>query len=356
MNTTEHHHFMTTALQLAERGRLTTSPNPMVGCVLVKNHEFIGQGFHLRAGEPHAELHALQNAKVSTQGATAYITLEPCCHYGRTPPCTSALIQAGIKKVFIATLDPNPLVSGKGVEALRSAGIEVEIGLCETEAKNLNEIFFHYMKHKRPFVISKWAMSLDGKTITHSEDHPQISGQKAQFHTHQLRQQLDAILIGANTLRQDNPKLTVRLKQEAALKHPLRIVLAGQKPLPMQATLFDPNLPGKTLIAATQSSAQLSTISSVETLILPEDPDGKVDLKSLLDLLGKREITSLLVEGGMTVHQHFLKENLVNKIHTYLSPVFIGTLNTKQTLPSLKCTSLGQDFHLMGDLKEIPNV
>lgn len=340
--------FMKKALELARQGRLTVSPNPMVGCLLVKDHQVIGEGFHFRAGDVHAEIHALRNARGSASGATAYITLEPCAHYGKTPPCTEALIQAGVKKVFIAVLDPNPLVCGKGVAALRMAGIEVEIGLCETQARHLNEIFFHYMTYQRPFVISKWAMSLDGKTGTHPDDHRQISGPEAGQYTHQLRQQIDAILIGANTLRQDNPKLTVRLPELEAqsLKHPVRIVLAGHKDLPSDRFVFDPDCPGQTWIATTpKHQSKFNSFSSVGILILPEDSDGYPDIRSLLNELGKREITSLLIEGGMTIHQQFFKQGLINRLHVYLSPVWIGNQNSKYRLVNMECHPLGEDFH-----------
>jgi diaminohydroxyphosphoribosylaminopyrimidine deaminase/5-amino-6-(5-phosphoribosylamino)uracil reductase len=348
MSAFNHHHYMSLALQLAQQGRTTVSPNPMVGCVIVKNNGIVGQGFHQAAGQPHAEVNALQAAQTNAQGATAYITLEPCCHQGRTPPCTKALVQAGIKKVFVACLDPNPLVAGKGIEILRSAGMAVELGLCEAEATRLNEFFFHYIRCKRPFVIAKWAMSLDGKTTTHQQDSRHISCAESQAFSHQTRQQVDAILIGAKTAMQDNPLLTVRLTtNETVPKHPTRIVLTTQGKLPLHLKIFDLLSPAKTIVATTNAvdkrwCAQLKE-RHIEVLIL--EKNKQVDLPALLDELGKREITSLLVEGGMQVHEAFFQNNLVNQIHVYLAPTIIGTLEKKHTLTSLHQTQIGRDIY-----------
>ncbi|VVC77036.1 Riboflavin biosynthesis protein RibD [Aquicella siphonis] len=353
-----HSEFMSLALRLAEKGRLTVSPNPMVGCVIVSQGQIVGQGFHQQAGGPHAEIMALQQAGSMAKGATAYVTLEPCCHHGKTPPCTTALIQAGIKQVYAACTDINPLISGAGAAQLRAAGIQVETGLMEKEALGLNEIFFHYMKHNRPFVIAKWAMSLDGKTITASGDSRDISSQASRQHSHQFRQQVDAILIGANTARQDNPFLTVRYSPETGLpvRHPLRIVLSGKGSLPLDLNLFDPRLPGKTLVATTPDADQHHIASlreqDVEVLVLPANSRHQVDLHSLMSELGRRQITSLLVEGGMTVHEHFFHENLVNKIHVYLAPAVIGSLKNKRFLDEFKVSTLDKDIFITSDYKE----
>lgn len=331
--------YMTIALQLAAQGRATVSPNPMVGCVLVKEGEVIAQGFHQSAGEPHAEIHALNQAGEHARGAIAYVTLEPCCHYGRTPPCTERLISAGIKKVYVACLDPNPLVSGKGVTALEEAGIEVEVGCCEEQAKKLNEIFFHYIKTKTPFVIAKWAMSLDGKTMTASGDQKQISSLDSKKHTHQQRQYVDAIMVGARTLRSDDPMLTARY--EPIEKQPLRIVLAGRQPLPKTAQLFDVTSEVKTLVV---SPVKQDLPSHIEVLVLPDKSGEKVDIKKLCLVLGERGVTSVLLEGGETLHASFFSEKLVNKIQAYLAPYIISDLPTKQRVQELKCEPLGDDF------------
>jgi diaminohydroxyphosphoribosylaminopyrimidine deaminase/5-amino-6-(5-phosphoribosylamino)uracil reductase len=339
---------MSSAIQLAMQGRFTVSPNPMAGCILVKDDKIIGQGFHQQAGGPHAEVIALQQAGGAAKDATAYITLEPCCHFGRTPPCTHALIKAGVKTVYVACKDPNPLVAGKGLAELQAAGIAVQVGLHEKEAIELNEIFFHYIQHKKPFVFSKWAMSLDGKTITHAKDDKAISHFLSHQHAHQLRQQVDAILIGANTAIQDDPLLTVRYASGVApTKHPLRIIVTGRA-LPAHLRLFDGTLPGKTLIATTEGTDKNWNAlrdKNIEILALPENADKKVSLPDLLTALGKREITSLLVEGGATLHQAFFQENLVNKIHVYVAPVIIGALEKKRPLCNVQVSALGNDFY-----------
>lgn len=352
--------YMAAALQLAEHGRLTVSPNPMVGCILVKNNRIVGEGFHQRAGAPHAEVLALQQAQSQARDAVAYITLEPCCHYGRTPPCTQALIEAGIKKVYVACEDPNPLVAGKGITALRAAGIEVETGSYAAEAKRLNEIFFHFIHQKRPFVIAKWAMSLDGKTITHPHDARDISGARSHDMSHRIRQQVDAILIGANTAIHDDPLLTARFADEAVLKQPVRVVLSSRGNLPMNLKLFDPSMPAKTIVATTTDVDQkwLAKITkkNIDVLILPKNKNAQVDLPSLLSELGKKEITSLLVEGGMTVHTNFFNDNLVNKIEVHLAPVIIGALEKKKTLAQITVAHIDSDLHIIADYPEATHV
>lgn len=350
MHTINHSHFMSLALRLAEQGRLTVSPNPMVGCVIVKNNKIVGQGYHQIAGGPHAEVLALQEAGHEANGASAYVTLEPCCHYGKTPPCTSALISAGIKNVYISCLDPNPMISGNGIKLLQSAGIHIEVGLFEQEAIALNEIFFHYITHKRPFVISKWAMSLDGKTCVNEFDNREISGNESKYITHQLREQVDAILIGANTLILDNPELTAR--NNHASKQPIRIILAGEKYISPNLNIFK-NSNTKSIIATTNRNIHFVEhikANHIDIFILPENEDNKICLTSLLDRLGEEGITSLLVEGGMTVHQHFMKANLVNKIHVYLAPNLIGSFAKKKSVLIQKSYSAGSDFHFIANL------
>ncbi|HVE44630.1 MAG TPA: bifunctional diaminohydroxyphosphoribosylaminopyrimidine deaminase/5-amino-6-(5-phosphoribosylamino)uracil reductase RibD [Gammaproteobacteria bacterium] len=341
MNAIDHQHYMQLALTLAENGRCTVSPNPMVGCVIVKEGTIVGTGFHQRAGEPHAERLALDEAGQQAQGATAYVTLEPCCHQGRTPPCTEVLIQAGIQKVYVATVDPNPLVGGKGILALQAAGIAVDIGLCETQAVQLNEIFFHYIKNRTPFVFAKWAMSLDGKTITHAQDTRDISGSAAQHYTHHLRQQVDAIIIGANTARYDNPMLTVRFSQEEHVKQPMRIIITT-RPLPLTLTLFSESLPGKTMIVTSQS---FDVPPFVELVVLSADDRGRIDIKQLLLMLGERGVTSILLEGGQNLRDQFIKENSIQKSHVYVAPYLIGDAMKKQALQLHLSGRLESDFH-----------
>jgi len=349
---TTHSDYMKFALQLAERGRYTVSPNPMVGCIIVNQDKIVGQGYHQHAGGPHAEVLALQQAGREAKGATAYVTLEPCCHYGKTPPCTEALIKAGIRKLFVATSDPNPLVAGRGLQQLKEAGIEIEYGLHEQEAILLNEIFFHFIRTQQPFVIAKWAMSLDGKTITHTKDVNDISSPASREFSHHTRQQVDAILIGANTARLDNPVLTVRYPAEniTTIKQPLRIVLTKQGDLPLNLKLLDS---GSTLVITTTlaNSDWINALShkNIEVMILPSHKNGNIDINHLLTQLGKRNISSLLVEGGMTVLQDFFHANKVNKIHVYLAPTIIGSMEKKQPVCNVKLTHIETDFLITAD-------
>lgn len=356
-----HQQFMRKALFLAKKGRLTVSPNPMVGCIIVQKNQIVGQGYHKKPGQPHAEIYALQQAKELAKGATAYVTLEPCCHQGKTPPCTAALIEAGIAKVYVATLDPNPLVNGKGVQALKDAGIQVEIGLFQNEALALNEIFFHYIKTKMPFVISKWAMSLDGQTIVNIQDNKQISCHKSQIHTHKLRQKVDAILIGAQTVIDDNPELSVRFgtKSKSKTKQPIRIVVAGTQSLSKDLKIFNPNLKSKTFIFTTFKNEHFfKHLSSQNTEIfcVDETHEGRVSLHHLLLMLGQKGISSVLVEGGVQTRNSFFEENLVNKIEVYLAPNIIGPYPQKRFLQITKSRQLGSDFYFSANFKENSNV
>jgi diaminohydroxyphosphoribosylaminopyrimidine deaminase/5-amino-6-(5-phosphoribosylamino)uracil reductase len=352
MNIHDHAHLMSQALSLAAKGRNTASPNPMVGCVIVRDQQIIGQGYHQFPGGPHAEVIALQQAGIAAKGATAYVTLEPCCHYGKTPPCTQALIRAGIQKIFTAGEDPNPLVSGKGIEELRAAGITVEVGLLAQEAEQLNEKFFHFMRTKKPYVITKWAMSLDGKTKANQSDGRQISGSEAELHTHALRQECDAILVGANTIIHDNPKLTAR-PESAVAKQPIRIILSGKTKLSEQATVFQDGNP--TIVAITTLNKHLYenfSANQTELMLIEADAHQQISLPALLTELGKRRITSLLVEGGMSVHHNFFMANLVNKVHMYLAPAIIGSFDNKKYYRDISLNNLGSDYHFSLNLME----
>jgi diaminohydroxyphosphoribosylaminopyrimidine deaminase/5-amino-6-(5-phosphoribosylamino)uracil reductase len=336
------HNYMIQALELAKRGRYTVSPNPMVGCLIVKDDEIVGRGYHQKAGEAHAEVFALREAGEQAKGATAYVTLEPCCHHGRTPPCTLALIQAGINKVVLAGQDPNPLVAGKGIAELKAAGIEIELDVCHAEARELNKIFFHYIQTQRPYVIAKWAMSLDGKTITAADDSKQISNIDAQHDAHDLRRQVDAILVGAQTARDDDPQLTARLADASIDKQPLRIVLSHSGKLSPELKLFSNELPGKTLLAVTDAAmAKKWQCTGVETLV-------HHDLTDLLQQLGERNITSLLVEGGENIRQQFFAANLINEIIIYVAPVIIGDLEKKLPLNNISYQPMGTNIKIRG--------
>ena len=318
--------YMELALDLARHARGRTSPNPTVGAVIVKDGRVVGTGFHPRAGEPHAEIFALQEAGEQARGATLYVTLEPCSHHGRTPPCVEAIIAAGIREVHIAMIDPNPRVSGRGKAALEAEGIRVVVGEHEEEARELNETFAHWITTGRPFVIAKFAMSLDGKIATKTGASRWITGEEARHHVHELRDQVDAILVGVNTVLADNPQLTTRLPKED-VHHPLRIILDSRGRAPLDARVFSPDLPGQTVVATTEAmpSSTRSALEArgVKVWILPQQ-GGRVNLEALLDALGGQEVTSLLVEGGSTVLGSFFAAGLVNKVIAYVAPLIIG--------------------------------
>lgn len=363
-----HLSYMSLALTLAEKGRLRVSPNPMVGCVIVKDDQIVGQGWHAFFGDHHAEIHALHQAGIAAKNATLYVTLEPCCHDGKTPPCTEALIQAGIKEIYIACQDPNPIVSGKSIGILKQAGMTVHIGLLSEQAQKLNHVFFYYMQHQRPFVIAKWAMSLDGQTITHPHDNKQISGQASMRHLHQTRAQTDAILIGARTLLQDNPALTARDEHnELFPKQPVRIILWGQHPIKnidlTGLTLFSARSlqTSKVIIAMTEKSWEINkklknninNINNTEILIIPEITINHryyIHLATLLAVLAQKNISSLLVEGGQTTHAHFFEQQLVNQVQVYLAPVIISHFDQKITLKTMQNTVLNNDLLLISDM------
>jgi len=317
---------MQRALSLARLAQGRTSPNPMVGAVIVKDGRVVGEGYHRRAGGPHAEIHALRQAGEAARGATLYVNLEPCSHYGRTPPCTQAIIAAGIAEVHMAMLDPNPLVNGRGRDQLEAAGIRTYVGQREAEARELNEAFIKYITTGRPFVTAKFAMSLDGKIATHTGQARWITGSEARRWVHQLRDVTDAIMVGVNTVIADDPCLTTRL-EKADVRHPLRVIVDSRGRVPLTAKVLDPDLPGQTLVATTElmpgEMREQLRRWGVEVLVLP-DQGERVSLPHLLDALGKREVTSLLVEGGGTLLASFFEQRLVDKVLAFVAPLIIG--------------------------------
>ena len=314
---------MALALQLAERGLYTTDPNPRVGCVIVRDGTCIGQGWHERAGEPHAEVHALRAAGSAARGATAYVTLEPCCHHGRTPPCTDALIAAGIARVVAAMPDPNPLVSGCGLQALRGAGIATEVGLMQAQAEKLNPGFISRMCRGRPFVRVKLAASLDGRTAMDSGESKWITGEAARADVQRLRARSSAVLTGIGTVRADDPSLTVRAFDIG--RQPLRIVVDSM--LGTAATARVLAAPGQALVVSAGGDAghaRRLQQTGAEVLCLPH-PGGKVDLAALMRHLAGRGINEVLVEAGPTLSGALLAAGLVDELVIYLAPHLMGT-------------------------------
>lgn len=316
--------FMRQALDLARQGLGRTSPNPMVGAVVVQDGKIIGQGWHRKAGTPHAEVHALQAAGDRAQGATLYVTLEPCCHHGRTPPCTDAVIKAGIRRVIVAVTDPNPRVGGGGIARLKAAGIEVVSGILAQEAARLNEVFIKWISTGLPFVILKTAMTLDGKTATVSGQSKWITGEAARQRVHMLRDRCDAILAGIGTVLADDPSLTTRLPQGG--KNPMRVILDSQARIPLEATVVTDGLAPTVIAVGPHAPAEkLTALRSKGVEILPVPcRDGRLDLRQLCQALGSRNITSLLIEGGAAVNAGFLRENLIDKVYWFLAPKLFG--------------------------------
>jgi diaminohydroxyphosphoribosylaminopyrimidine deaminase / 5-amino-6-(5-phosphoribosylamino)uracil reductase len=315
--------FMQRALALARKGEGSVSPNPLVGAVIVQNGRIIAEGFHRRCGGNHAEIDAISHATEAITGATFYITLEPCSHYGRTPPCIEALIAHRPGRVVVGTVDPNPLVSGRGIEALKQSGIETEVGVLEGACREINRVFFKYIRTGLPYVTLKFAQTLDGRIAAASGHSRWISSPPSLRFAHRLRALHDAILVGADTVLTDDPELTCRLVRG---RNPLRIVADSRLRLSPEATVFSD---GKRTIAAVTRHApaerrQRLEKKGIEVMEIDEDPAGRVDLRELLSQLGKREIASLLVEGGAALATSFLKENLADRLIVILAPKIAG--------------------------------
>jgi diaminohydroxyphosphoribosylaminopyrimidine deaminase/5-amino-6-(5-phosphoribosylamino)uracil reductase len=313
------------AFRLARRGFGRTSPNPMVGAVLVKNGKIIGQGWHHRAGEPHAEIEALRAARESPKGATLYVTLEPCCTHGRTPPCTEAIIAAGLKRVVVAATDPNPAHCGKGLEILQKAGISVSHGLLAEKALRLNETFNHWIVHRTPFVTVKAAMSLDGKIATPSGESKWITGPEARAYGMTLRAGADAILVGVNTIVADDPSLTLRQRgfEDKCLR---RIVLdpTGRTPLPSKI-LTDPFAQCTTVVVTRAApERRLAALRRRAQVLQAPMSHGEIDLRWLLKKLGREQVASLLVEGGGETNASFLLQHLAGRVAFFYAPIVVG--------------------------------
>ncbi|HEY3056701.1 MAG TPA: bifunctional diaminohydroxyphosphoribosylaminopyrimidine deaminase/5-amino-6-(5-phosphoribosylamino)uracil reductase RibD [Thermoanaerobaculia bacterium] len=306
--------FMRRALELAERGRYSVSPNPMVGCVIVRDGMVIAEGWHRRAGEPHAEAEALQQVR-DASGATMYVTLEPCAHHGRTPPCADAVIAARVARVVIAMRDPHDIVDGRGTEKLRAAGIEVVTGVCEAEARRLNEKFVWAVSQKLPFVLLKAAMTLDGKLATISGDSQWITADDARERSLALREEYDAILVGSGTVRSDNPRLTRRLGLNASITPWTRVILDGDGDMPPYAQILSDG--GGTIVF---TSADLEAKNHLEVV----RTDGRADLGGVLAELYARGIQSVIVEGGALVLSEFLRAGLWQKMILFVAPALVG--------------------------------
>ncbi|MBI5892509.1 MAG: bifunctional diaminohydroxyphosphoribosylaminopyrimidine deaminase/5-amino-6-(5-phosphoribosylamino)uracil reductase RibD [Deltaproteobacteria bacterium] len=342
---------MDIAVNLAKKGIGKTSPNPAVGAVVVKNNRIIGKGCHKKAGLPHGEIIALNNSGTRAKGADLYVTLEPCDHYGRTPPCTEAVIRSGIKRVFIGMKDPNPIVSGRGIRKLKKNNIEVKTGILEHECKEINEPYIKYITTKKPFVTLKLASTLDGKIAASSGESKWITSEKSREYVHKLRSNADAVMVGIGTVLKDNPFLTVRLKTKrpAAIgpRQPVRIVVDSKLKIPLDANVFDAKA-AKLIIAATKNATPKKIKQVRERgaeVVLVDSKDGHVDLKKLMHELGKREITSILIEGGARLAASAIKDGIADKVLIFYAPLLLGG-NGIQMISSLGIKRLKDAVHL----------
>jgi diaminohydroxyphosphoribosylaminopyrimidine deaminase/5-amino-6-(5-phosphoribosylamino)uracil reductase len=354
---------MKETLELAERARGLTSPDPMVGAVIVKGDNVVGRGYHAEVGTPHAESFAIKKAGPKAKGATMYVNLEPCCHYGNNPPCVDQIIKAGIKKVVAAMRDPNPLVSGKGIKKLRKFGVDVKVGLLEREARVLNESFVRFITARKPFVILKSAMSIDGKIATPSGESRWITGRRARAAVHKIRSTVDAVMIGIGTAIKDNPRLTARIKGG---RNPLKIIIdpRAEIPLRQKALTYEPE---KTIVVVSERAPKAKIIKIERTgariLILPSKK-GVIDLKMLMKLLAGDGVVSIMIEGGGELSARAIEARIVNKVLFFISPKIIGGRRAKTPvegegvkrlsralqLKNIKCSGVGEDLLIEGHI------
>lgn len=349
--------YMTRALELARRGLYTTDPNPRVGCVLVRDGNVVGEGFHERAGQPHAEVNALRAAGERTRDATVYLTLEPCCHHGKTPPCTDALIGAGVARVVVAMQDPNPRVAGQGFAALAQAGIKSESGLMQSEAEALNPGFIRRMQHGRPYVRVKLAASLDGRTAMANGESKWITGEPARDDVQHWRARSSAILTGIGTVLADDPSLNVRAFDIG--RQPLRVILDSTLRMSPKAAML--SLPGSTLVVtASHDAARAAALRAAGADVQVAGKEGRIDLAALMKMLAAREINEILVEAGATLSGALLEAGLVDELVLYQAPCLLGDtgrglfrltnltqMAKRPTLEIKDARAIGQDWRLV---------
>ena len=337
--------YMQIALQLARKGCGYTSPNPMVGAVIVKNGKIIGQGWHEKYGEAHAERNALASCTEDPRGAVMYVTLEPCCHYGKQPPCVNAIIEAGISRVVTGAGDPNPLVSGKGIEILRRHGVEVTEHILQEECERLNEVFFHFIQTKRPFVVMKYAMTMDGKIAAWTGASKWVTGEEARSHTAMQRHRYTAIMVGVGTVLADDPLLTCRIEDG---KNPVRIICDTTLRTPLTARVVSTAGQIPTMIATScQDKKRYAMYEEKGCHILyAGEKNGHVDLDRLMDLLGEKQIDSILLEGGGTLNWSALSGGVVQKVQAYIAPKLFGGRTAKTPVEGIGVSSPDAAFQL----------
>lgn len=338
--------YMERAIELAKRGQGMVSPNPMVGAIIVKEGKIIGEGYHMCYGEDHAEVNAFNNAKEDTKGACLYVTLEPCSHYGKTPPCVDMVIKKGISRVVIGSLDPNPLVAGRGIRKLKENGIEVKIGVLEDKCKEMNKVFMKYITSQRPYVVLKSAMTIDGKISTAIGKSKWITGKEARLEGHKLRSELKGIMVGVNTIIADNPELTCRIDKG---RNPIRIVVDSKLRIPLDAKVVNDQFKNKTIIATTEMAhkgkLKLLKDRGIDVIIL-EAKNNKVDLDRLMVSLAERKIDSILLEGGAELNYSALAEGIVDEVNIFIAPKIIGGREAKSAIAGDGVKELSQAFKL----------
>ena len=356
---------MRRAIELAKKGGGYVHPNPLVGCVVVKDGEIIAEGYHEKYGEFHAERNALLRCQSETKGASLYVTLEPCCHYGKTPPCTEIIIEKGIKKVFVGILDPNPLVAGKGVKILQDAGIEVEVGICEDEIRELNKVFLKYITTKRPYVIMKTAMTMDGKIAAYNGDSKWVTNEESRKLVHELRSEMSGVIVGIGTVLADDPMLNVRLEGE--YHQPIRIVIDSNLRIPIDSQLVKTAKEYRTIVATTVISTEaerneeisfncrrfLDYLRSLEMtgveLLECQSNNNHVDINDLMNKLGEMGIDSLLLEGGGILNAAFLEAGCVDEVWAFIAPKIIGGEGAKTPVS-------GKGIEKMSDAINLKNI
>lgn len=337
--------YMRLALELAERGRGWTSPNPMVGAVVVKDGRIIGRGWHEKCGRPHAERNALASCTQDPAGAVMYVTLEPCCHHGRQPPCTDAILEAGVRRVVVGSGDPNPLVAGKGIRILRERGVEVAEGVLREECDRLNEIFFHYIQTGRPFVVMKYAMTMDGKIAAYTGASRWVTGEEARAHVQAQRHRCAAIMAGVGTVLADDPLLTCRMPGG---KNPVRVICDTRLRTPLTAQVVATAAEAPTILATCcTDAARRSPYENAGCRVLAVgETDGHVDLKQLMETLGREQIDSVLLEGGGTLNWAALESGVVQKVQAYIAPKLFGGRDAKTPVEGRGVPSPAEAFRL----------
>jgi diaminohydroxyphosphoribosylaminopyrimidine deaminase / 5-amino-6-(5-phosphoribosylamino)uracil reductase len=343
--------YMRRALKLAEKGIGYTNPNPLVGAVIVKNTEIIGEGYHMKYGGNHAEVNAFLNATQDVENATLYVSLEPCSHFGKTPPCANAIVKKGIKKVYIGLMDPNPKVAGKGIEILRSNGIEVVVGLLEAECKKVNEIFLKYITTNLPFCILKTAMTLDGKIASYTGSSKWVTNDLSRKYVHEIRHRVSAIMVGIGTVLSDDPQLNVRLEDKVT-KNPIRVIVDSTARIPLSSKVLNVNSDTKTILATTNRASEdkikILKEMGIEIIVLPQK-NKHVDLSCLMKVLGEKKIDSVLLEGGSDLNFSAIEEGIVDKVLTFISPKIIGGKSAKTPVG-------GNGIALMSDAIKVNNI